>query len=276
MFKLMTLISNIINAGHSSSFLSATFILTWIKNLWSKCLNFLLQILWTVCKLVFGVMEAFEYMIKKFLGIGATIYDVAEFGEGVILNSGPYSGLSYVDFLFDIFRAILAAAIILLIVFTIIAIIKQEWQTANEGFEGKKNKSPNDKTGIIMRSFRGILAMFALPLTMMLIIGGFNAILTSFNNAIAYESDVTIAGQVLATSTYDANKYRTYANANQRVPIVITAYNSKDIKPDELTAMSYKIKDVDIQNKLKKTATNLVNNENLTFKESLVYKNNKF
>ena len=271
MFKLFTFITNIFAIEHSSSFLSATFFLTMLKNIISKIWNFILSILWTVCKLVFGVMEAFEYMIHEFLGIGTTLDDLSYTAEQIEVG-----GVKYLDVFVETFRSVVIVSMILLVLFTIFAIIRQEWEHAHSGYSDGKDKKGNSKTGIMSRLLINLISILALPLTMVFLIAGVNAVLTSFNNALNVNSDVTIAGQVLATSTYDSNKYRTYANSNQRVPIIISAYDTSDVKPDEMAALQFEIQSLPIQKKLKATATDLANNTFLSYKDTLTYQNNKF
>lgn len=271
MFKLYTFLTNIFAIEHSSSFLSATFFLTMLKNIISKIWNFILSILWTVCKLVFGVMEAFEYMIHEFLGIGTTVKDLTYTAEQIEVG-----GVKYLDTFVGVFKNVVIVSMILLIVFTIFAMIKQEWDHAHSGYSEGKDKKGNSKNGILVRLLTNLVSILALPLTMIFLIAGVNAVLTSFNNALNVNSDVTIAGQVLATSTYDSNKYRTYANSNQRVPIIISAYDTSDVKPDEMSALQFEIQSLPVQKKLKATATNLANNTFLSYKDTLTYQNNKF
>ena len=89
-------------------------------------------------------------------------------------------------------------------------------------------KRATKKGPIVMKLFKGIMSAILLPFAMIAIIGAVNSVLTAFNNALQGENQTTIAGQVLATSTYDTNKYRQYANNNKRVPVIINAYNVDD------------------------------------------------
>ena len=216
-------------------------------------------------------MEAFEYMIHQFLGIGTTLDDLSVTAQQIEVG-----GTKYLDVFVETFRAVVIVSMLLLIIFTIFAIIKQEWEHANSGYSDGKDKKGNSKNGIFARLITNLISILALPLTMVFLIAGVNAVLTSFNNALNVNSGVTIAGQVLATSTYDSNKYRTYANSNQRVPIIISAYDTSDVKPDEMSALQFEIQSLPVQKKLKATATDLANNTFLSYKDTLTYQNNKF
>ena len=277
-----TLLSNrIIDfARHSSSFLSSLsffrYLWTGVKWLWSTILNFIISIIWTVVKLVLGVIDAFTYIINSMLGIDSTLSDYTEYAKSL----GVSGNRNFLDTLVKTFRAIVGVAIILLLVFTIIAIIKQEVNNAQNGFEAKgkdgKGVVGNNKGGIMMRLFRNLIAIIALPITMIFLLVGVNSILSAFNKALQGENqNVSLAGQVLAASTYDANKYRMYANAGQRIPIIIKAYDSSKYSIYEADRLAIEIRNVNIQNKLKDVATNMTNKTFLKFEKSLTYKNNK-
>lgn len=271
MFNILNLFTNIFAAGHSSSFLSSMF---WsiVGNIAAKVVNFILQLLWTVCKFVLAVMEALEFVMHEMLGIGTSVDQYVDYASNIEVFDG-----TYLEVLTEIFKGSVGVSIILIVIFTIVAIVKQEWENANNAFVDKKKKGVgNNKTGIIMRMFKNILMIIALPLTMMFMMMGINSIVTSFNEALNVNTNTSVAGQVLATSTYDANKYRSYANAGQRVPIVISAYNSSSVDPDEVAKLTYEITTTNVQNKLKATATDMVESTFESFKDSITYKNNKF
>lgn len=250
------------------SFLGAAvggnFALTLLINIGKFILDWILRMIWVIEKCVLGIMEALEFIVNRFLGIGVSIDELVTFGSQTDLMTT----------LVKTFRAIAVVALVLLIIFTVIAIIRQEWSVANSAdFASKEEK--NNKAPIIKKMFLGIMSIIVLPFAMIAIIGAVNAVLTAFNNALKAESNTTIAGQVLATSTYDTNKYRQYANNNKRMPIIIEAYNVNDYKVDETRDLMLKIKSMSVQSKLKNTAANMGNNMVLTFDESVTYSNNK-
>jgi len=254
--------------SHAHHFLGGIF---W-DHLWASAKNTFINpigegvvnAIWAIEKFVLGLLEALEYAINSFLGIGTTINDYALFADQNNLS----------ETFVKTFKAIVAIAIVFLIIFTIYAIIKQEWQNATnkKGFSADQNQ----KTPIIMKTFRGLMSIIVLPVAMVAIIGGINSVLTAFSRAMKGDTDYTVASSVLATSSYDANKYRVYAEKNYRVPIVIEAYRIDDYRPDEKSELLYKIKTTDVQYKLKNTRANIANvSKNLSFKESLTYTNNR-
>ena len=209
--------------------------------------NLLNEMIWAVYKIVMGFMDALEYVINRFLGIGTTVDDYYAFGKEV----------NILDSFIKTFKAVCAVSLVLMIVFTIFAIVRQEWVNATRsGLTPDGNK----KGPIIMRLFKGIMTMIILPIAVVIIIGGVNSVLTSFNRALKGDHDATIAANVLATASYNSNKFRLYAERNQRVPITIQAYNPDDYKPDEKDELLYNIKSTNTQMKLLSTATSLAEN----------------
>lgn len=278
MFRTLSNVFIDIFTGHSSSFLSSlqfvTYIGTGIKWIFGKIFNFIFSIIWTVIKLILGLIDAFSYIINSLLGIDTTLDDYTNIAKSI----GGSGSRNYLDTLVDVFRALIGVSIILLLVFTIIAVIRQEIDFAKSGFvtDSKKGKG-NNKMGILKNLFRNLMAIIVLPLAMICVIVGVNSILSAFNKALQGDNqNVSLAGQVLYASTYDANKYRRYANSNQRIPIIIKAYDSDKYSVYETDQLALEIRKVDVQNKLKEVATNTANKSFLSFEKSLTYKNNKF
>ena len=240
MIKLFTTIFSFMTTNSGSSFLSMglgfKFVIQILANVGLRIWNFLQSAIWTIIKWILGVVEAFEYIINQFLGIGYTVDDYYAFAKNT----------EFFNSLVKTFRAICGVGVVLLILFTIIAIIKQEYQNAVSGM----TPEGNNKTPIIINLLKKLVAMIALPIMMIFVVTGVNSILTSFSRALKGEVNMTVAAQVLAASSYDANKYRKYANENKRVPIVIQAYDADSYGSDQSEQLAYKIKSADVQTKL--------------------------
>ena len=170
---------------------------------------------WGITQFMLGVMEMFEFLAASFLGVGTTVDDYLNFAD----NNGLTA--SYMK----TFKAVCGLAIVLMIIFTIMAIVRQEIANATDpnGFSSKQN----DKTPIIMKLFKNIMSIIILPIAVVIIIGGVNSVLTAFRNAISGDSPhMTVAQTVLYTSSYDVNRARVYASSNKRVPAVIKYYDA--------------------------------------------------
>ena len=114
-----------------------------------------------------------------------------------------------------------------------------------------------------------------MPITFYVVIAGTNSILTSFYRAIGNETGTTLAGHVLASSTYDANRYRAYANANKRLPITISVYSTENSFGAPLSDEDLKkaYSDDETQEILGAIAGAFVNDGFLPFEKSTVYSN---
>lgn len=255
---------SVVSHGQTLSALTTSFAFIFLKNIFMAVWNFILSMIWAIEKFVLGIMDALQTIVYQFLGIGTTVDDYLNFANNNEMTKT----------LVTTFRAILVVSIVLMIIFTIIAIIRQEVEVATNA-KNKSSEESNKKGPIVMKLFKGIMSAILLPFAMIAIIGAVNSVLTAFNNALQGENQTTIAGQVLATSTYDTNKYRQYANNNKRVPIIINAYNVDDYGADEKEKLFYKIKSLSVQKKLINTATDIDKNLLLAFNNSLIYENNK-
>ena len=275
------IVSNLIfefSAKNGSSFLLGivsffSFIIRFVFNFFNKIISALMGIFWLIVKFVFGVIDLFEYITERFLGIDQSLKDYQNFLDVV----SP----EIVNKLVGVFRAIVGVSIVLMIIFTIYGMIKQEYKNASSGFiDSKKDKTNsssvnNSKVGFFKALLKNTVMIIALPLTLILAFTGVNAILSSFYRVLNI-GKTTVSGQVLATASYSSNRFRIYANANQRVPIIIKAYNDDAILPGDEAKAAFQISGIEVQNKLRNTATNLSNSSFLSFEQSVVYKNNKF
>ena len=104
--------------SHIGSFMSGIFFFDYLGAIFSNGASAvsggIIQVLWTIEKFVLGIMEMFEYIVDSFLGIGSSINDYQIFADQNNLT----------ETFVKTFKAIVAVAIVLMIIFTIYAIIK--------------------------------------------------------------------------------------------------------------------------------------------------------
>lgn len=253
--------SKIGNLSFSSANLFFNFVWAILKNFFSWLWNLILSMLWTIINFVLGVMELFEYMINEFLGIGKSVDDIVSAVDS-----------STVSYLVKVFRAVFIVGVLLVVIFTIIAIIRQEWNNAVSGYVGGDGKTlaGNDKTKIVLRMFKNIAVMLFIPLIMVFVLSGVNAVLTSFSNALKGNTNSSVAAKVLASSSYDANKYRRYAEENKRIPVTIETYNPDDYDIDEKQKYIDKIKSRPVQTELLDIAMRMDNGNLPSFADTLL------
>lgn len=243
---------------------------TVLLNILGSIWNLVVKYVWMICKWVLGALDAMQLAFTRLLGLytstGAdmTADDYIN-GMKQITVSG---GSNYYDYIMKIFKAMVIVAIVLMIVFTIIAMVMQDYNLAVNGY----SKADNSKGKLIKMILTNIISICLMPLIFYTVIVGVNSILSSFYKALGNYSDTTIAGNVLAASTYDANRYRAYANAGQRIPITISVYSTKG-SDDEVKKQ---LQNEETQEKLKAIAGAFANNSFLPFEKSTVYINDNW
>lgn len=244
-----------------------------VLNIFALVWNFITKWVWLVCKWVLGMLDAMQFGFTRLLGIETsaestmTFDDLIEGAKDVVMPGGN----SYYDYIMKIFRATFGVAIVLMIIFTIVAMVLQEYNLAVNGYA----KADNQKGKFVKVIFTNIITIFLLPLIFYTVITGTSAILTSFYRALGTTTDVTIAGNVLAATTHDANRYRAYANANKRIPITISVYDMENAfggaKGD--AELLTEINKREVQNTLMAIAGAFSNDSFLPFEKSTVYDN---
>ena len=263
-------VSNI--TSHSSSFFAGfigDYASAGITNIVNGIFEFLLQCAWSVISFIMTIMDALEYVAFSFLGINMGVNDFSAIEEKINL-----------DVLTNTYRALFGIAIVFMLIFTIVAIVRQEWSSAASGFVSKDKKGKvvngvsNPKMPFITRLLRNFVIVLIMPLLVFFMFAGVTSVLNSFNMAIKQNQHSTIAGQVLASSTYDANKYRMYANLDQRIPIIINAYDSGEVNYDNIDDMAIKISSLEVQSTLKDLASKMINKTFGSYASTLVQKNN--
>ena len=110
----------------------------------------------------------------------------------------------------------LAVFAVLLIIFTVYAIIRSEWQYVT----GKNfGDGTNSKAQIITNSIKAIAMVLVFPLALTLGIISSNAILASIVKALNIDMASTFGGTLFLIGSKNANKYRIYAKSGQRAAI---------------------------------------------------------
>lgn len=118
-----------------------------------------------------------------------------------------------------ILGSLLIVGFVLLIVATIVALVKSEYQNAVEG-DGKDPKVTAYKT--VGKSLISLFMMVITPFIIIIVIVFSSVMLTSINNVLNPDGteNATLGGQVFVSAAYNANKYREYAANGQRIPIL--------------------------------------------------------
>lgn len=227
--------------------------------------TFFSNLIYMICTFVMNLIEIIQIAVSKVLGIGIAIEDYA-----VIDETNPLVKILLSDTVLQVFKWVVGLAIILIIIFTIIAIVKSEYQFAVEKAE------TNDKSRIFLRSLRSFFTLGIFPLIMLLGIIITNAILAGFNDILRGGQNTNIASQIFISSAYQANNFRTYADNDVRVPVVIdfddpVRLNQQDGYSKEELAKIYKT----FQEQGRDLYNSSAYSDFASFSDTIVYKNNR-
>ena len=193
----------------------------------------LLRIVWF--SIVDGLLALWDTLMKLLITIGQWVLNILDFlfvfiREFIGMNT-DYSSLESItrsdiifEFIFDsaiveVIKDMIGLALVLIILFSIIAIIKSEYNFLVSG-------QGNSKKQVLVRALKSIFLIVLVPI---IAIGGIilsNAILHSLYIATAGGSDVSLGTQIFVSSGYSANAYRQYAETDYKIPIT---YNFDEI-----------------------------------------------
>jgi hypothetical protein len=106
------------------------------------------------------------------------------------------------------FKALVGLFVVLLIVFTIFAIIRSEWQYITGSKGGQFGDGSNSKTSIIRNALKAIMLVMIFPLVMIIGIMSSNAILASLVKALNINTGSTFGAAMFNVASQSANKYK--------------------------------------------------------------------
>lgn len=184
---------------------------TFLLNIAEVILRVLAQIAYFIAKIALNIMDFMNIIIKELAG-QATSYSVK--GNSNLAESDILFQFLFNEVTLKILRAVFIFSILLLIIFTIVAIVKQEWDNRMTG-----------KLSSIKKVFRKLLlSIFTMLIVPFILIVGIvfsNVILSSVMSAFTKDGEsFSIGASIFTASTYNANAYRIYAENGQKIPIV--------------------------------------------------------
>ena len=217
-----------------------------------------------IAKLIFQFIDFIQYLVYKIAGISLSNEITFDLPMFRLLLSGPILRIFLMLFIFGL---------MIVIVLAILAIIKSEYNNATGG--NKDGKIVNSAATVGKKSLMSVFLMVFLPFLIVSGIAFGSVFLSSINSALNANgtSTTTLGGQIFIASSYNANKYRQYAESGDRIPILYDFI-------DPYTTGAYKyyteeeLRQVYSEWKNGKTAyTNAQNTTFETFADTLVYKN---
>ncbi len=192
-------------------------LLDWLKKPFQAVLDFFGDLIDTITNLPNIIVTALQYIFSAFLYIiqvglfyiidmvqtvfrriaGLDVYWFKS-GSNVDEHTGDIvESLLVSDTVWTVFVSVLIAAIVLLFVFTIIAILKTEL-----------NEKDNAKGPVIKQALKAIAYFVIVPVVCIFGVTLANIFLRTFDAATSNKGAVSISGQVFAAASYNANRVR--------------------------------------------------------------------
>ena len=227
--KIHSVAANIIDpSGVGSSF---GMVWNW---LWTWVWQGICTAIYGLVKWLLAFVDFMQYFVQKLIGLDYWLNRSRYTLEGAI-ESDLIFGFLYNDTVQKVFRAMVAIFFVLLIIITIYAIIKSEW----EHIAGKGGKFGdgvgNSKTKIFKNSIKAIALVLIFPTILMVGVISANAILASLIKALNIDTSSTLGGQLFQIGSQTANKYEIYAHGEEgrnavsdQVVFYVYNHNGKD------------------------------------------------
>ena len=190
-------------------------VLAWIINLlsgiWSLIGNVVMNAIYLLVKFALNIVDFFQFFVGKLVGMNT--WETGSMGDKSLAQSDVIFRFLTNERVWKVFLAIMGLSIVLLIIFSIISIVRQEYaSTINE-------KESNNKWLLIRKIGRSLVLFLTVPIMVIFGILGSNAVLAGVSSAFKLGSGITLGGQIFVASAYEANRYRSYADEDRRYPM---------------------------------------------------------
>ncbi len=183
------------------------FLFGWIIDFFMGVLNLILSVVYTIAFGAFcAIIDACQYIFRIFAGTADAIY--TEAGENIFGGEnlfGDPTGNILFDFLMSstvisIFVKLTVLSLFLIIIFTIVAIVKQEYAT-------EVTKPENNKMAIVAKSGRALMSIFFIPIICIFGIYASNMILKAVDLATSNGGN-SLGARIFVASSFNANRAR--------------------------------------------------------------------
>ena len=170
----------------------------------------LVRLIYLVCEFIMAMIDFIFVFIRQLIGVNDfdfTKSDLSHLGESDLIMRFMYNPV-----VTRVLRGIIVVSIVLIILFSIIAIIRSEYLAATTNANNSKNQ-------IFAGALKSIILMALVPVLMIGSMFISNAILKSLYLATSGGEDVSMGSQIFIASAYQANQYRLYAENDYKIPI---------------------------------------------------------
>lgn len=193
----------------------------------SVVMTFLGPILWGLCDIFFLLLDLFELIFKKLAGID-TIGINGETVEGDIVLY-----LIRSDVVQNIFFSVLMLSLCLLIIFTVVAIVKNQYMD-----------KPKPVMNIINSSFKGLLMYLLVPIATVVCLMVGSVVLQAIDGATRAETSGSASDMLFITAAYNANKLRS-GDFEDNKDEFIDLYEGGELNPIKIKLRTLGIKGVE-------------------------------
>ena len=181
-----------------------------VKDFFEYSIETTIKLVYAIVKWALTAIDFLFILIRQMIGMNGDFSDTDSLTESDMIFKFVFN-----DNVIDVIRAMLGYAILLIILFSIFAIVKSEYDFAING-------GSNSKKQVLSNALKSLFLMVLVPL---LFIGGVilsTAIGKTIYIATAGGMDTMLGPQIFTASTYDSNLYRRYARENYKIPITFS------------------------------------------------------
>ena len=209
--------------GNLLKVISSNSVLAWMDGITELINSITAPILWGLCDIFFLLLELFDWLYKKFAGIEDFVV-----GKDTV-NQDPVLYLINTNVVQEMFFSILSLSVILLVIFTIFAIVKNIY--------AEKPKP----LGEILRSMTKALLMYLLvPVATIVCLLVGNVVLRAIDGATKVGGANSTAGMLFLSAGYNGNKIRAADSREDAIKQLNTWLNNGDLYPSGNTQLAAK------------------------------------
>lgn len=176
-------------------------VVTWLTSFFYAIFKWILY----VVDVIFTYIQQLAGLNMDFSSLDGVLSEDSDIVFNLLINSR--------DVITPIVRGLIVIAVVLIIFFAIVMIIKNSLQSLREG--GSK-----DYLSIIKSTAKAFVLLLITPMIAIVGIIASNALLKSLYNATNTTGATSLSSQIFMASSTAANNYRTYARNGKRIPIV--------------------------------------------------------
>ncbi len=195
-------------------------ILNQLSDVVSLVADTLIQMVYAIGQWALVIIDFLFAFVRQFVGMNMDFDNIEDLAQGDLIFQFIFN-----ENVLRIIRNLIIFGIVLLILFSIFAIIKSEYDYVTQ-------HSDNSKGKILSNAMKSLFLMIFVPVVAIGSIIMSNAILKSLYLATSGgNTSMSMGTQIFLASSYDANAYRRYANNDLKIPITFNfdSINSNDV-----------------------------------------------